>query len=242
MPGTTRRRRPATCCCRPSRAWSGRCSSSTTDWRFRYINPAGARGARPDGRGAGRPGDLGGVPRGGRQPVRGAVPRGPGDRAAGQHRGLVRAAARSGSGPTRSSPTPGWWSPTTTSPQRRRTEDERAAAVAAREAAAAAARAAAEAEAAGRHLMLLGDINLAMTSTLDTDEAVDRFAHLVVPLLGRLVPGQRRRPRRHPAGRRPGAPRPGDGRGDAPLRRPAGGAPTGRRAPVPTAAAQPAGR
>ena len=31
--------------------------------------------------------------------------------------------------------------------------------------------------------MLLGDINLAMTSTLDTDEAVDRFAHLVVPLL-----------------------------------------------------------
>ena len=39
------------------------------------------------------------------------------------------------------------------------------------------------AERAGRHLMLLGDINLAMTSTLDTDEAVDRFAHLVVPLL-----------------------------------------------------------
>ena len=31
--------------------------------------------------------------------------------------------------------------------------------------------------------MLLGDINLAMTSTFDTDEAVDRFAHLVVPLL-----------------------------------------------------------
>jgi serine phosphatase RsbU (regulator of sigma subunit) len=63
--------------------------------------------------------------------------------------------------------------------------DERAAAVTAREeAAAAAAEAAAEAERAGRHLMLLGDINLAMTSTLDTDEAVDRFAHLVVPLLG----------------------------------------------------------
>src|SRR4051794_5537777 len=54
--------------------------------------------------------------------------------------------------------------------QRRRTEDERAAAVAAR-------------EEAGRHLMLLGDINLAMTSTFDTDEAVGRFAHLVVPLL-----------------------------------------------------------
>ena len=31
--------------------------------------------------------------------------------------------------------------------------------------------------------MLLGDINLAMTSTLDTDEAVQRFAELVVPLL-----------------------------------------------------------
>jgi serine phosphatase RsbU (regulator of sigma subunit) len=62
--------------------------------------------------------------------------------------------------------------------------EERAAAVTEREqAAAAAARAAAEAELAGRHLMLLGDINLAMTSTFDTDEAVERFAHLVVPLL-----------------------------------------------------------
>ncbi|MGY1630735.1 SpoIIE family protein phosphatase [Geodermatophilus sp. SYSU D01186] len=54
--------------------------------------------------------------------------------------------------------------------ERRRTEEERA-------------RAAEEAELAGRHLMLLGDINLAMTSTVDVDEAVDRFAHLVVPLL-----------------------------------------------------------
>ncbi|MGZ4549903.1 MAG: SpoIIE family protein phosphatase [Blastococcus sp.] len=68
--------------------------------------------------------------------------------------------------------------------QRHRVEDERAAASAAREfAVAAAARAAARAEEAGRHLILLGDINLAMTSTFDTDEAVDRFAHLVVPLL-----------------------------------------------------------
>jgi serine phosphatase RsbU (regulator of sigma subunit) len=68
--------------------------------------------------------------------------------------------------------------------QRRRIEEERTAAVAAREVAAAqAARAAAEAEEAGRHLMLLGDINLAMTSTSDTDEAVQRFAELVVPLL-----------------------------------------------------------
>jgi PAS domain S-box-containing protein len=68
--------------------------------------------------------------------------------------------------------------------ERRRIEEERAAAVRAREVAAAeAARAAAEAEEAGRHLMLLGDINLAMTSTFDTDLAVSRFANLVVPLL-----------------------------------------------------------
>jgi hypothetical protein len=68
--------------------------------------------------------------------------------------------------------------------ERRQILEERAAAVSAREAAAADAATAAEtAERAGRHLMLLGDINLAMTSTLDTDEAVDRFAHLVVPLL-----------------------------------------------------------
>ena len=66
----------------------------------------------------------------------------------------------------------------------RRMEEERAAAVAAREAAAAAAaRSAIEAETAGRHLMMLGDISQAMTSTLDTDVAVDRFARLVVPLL-----------------------------------------------------------
>ncbi|MGK5171062.1 SpoIIE family protein phosphatase [Geodermatophilus sp. CPCC 205761] len=68
--------------------------------------------------------------------------------------------------------------------ERRRVEGERAAAIAAREEAArVAADAAASAERAGRHLMLLGDINLAMTSTVDVDEAVDRFAHLVVPLL-----------------------------------------------------------
>jgi serine phosphatase RsbU (regulator of sigma subunit) len=68
--------------------------------------------------------------------------------------------------------------------ERRRIEDERAAAVAAREAAAEdAARAAAEAERSGRHLMLLGDISQAMTSTLDADEAAGRFAACVVPLL-----------------------------------------------------------
>jgi serine phosphatase RsbU (regulator of sigma subunit) len=68
--------------------------------------------------------------------------------------------------------------------EQRRVAEERAAAVDAREEAAAAATAAAyEAELAGRHLMLLGDINLAMTSTYDTDEAVQRFADLVVPQL-----------------------------------------------------------
>src|SRR3954464_81734 len=67
---------------------------------------------------------------------------------------------------------------------RHRVLEERAAAVTAREAAAALAAAAAEAaEQAGEHLMLLGEINLAMTSTFDTDEAVQRFAELVVPLL-----------------------------------------------------------
>jgi serine phosphatase RsbU (regulator of sigma subunit) len=68
--------------------------------------------------------------------------------------------------------------------EHRRILEERAAAVTAREQAVAqAAAAAAEAEEAGRHLILLGDINLAMTSTSDTDEAVQRFAELVVPLL-----------------------------------------------------------
>ncbi|WP_409330298.1 SpoIIE family protein phosphatase [Trujillonella humicola] len=74
---------------------------------------------------------------------------------------------------------------------RQRAEQERVAAVAAREEAARraadaalrAAEAAATAELAGRHLMLLGDISQAMTSTFDTDEAVSRFARLVVPLL-----------------------------------------------------------
>jgi serine phosphatase RsbU (regulator of sigma subunit) len=68
--------------------------------------------------------------------------------------------------------------------ERRHMEEERTAAVTAREAAAAqAAQAGAEAERAGRHLMLLGEISQAMTSTLDGDEAVQRFADLVVPLL-----------------------------------------------------------
>jgi serine phosphatase RsbU (regulator of sigma subunit) len=67
---------------------------------------------------------------------------------------------------------------------RRRTEEERAAAVAAREAAAAAAaEAAARAETTARHLVLLGDVSQAMTATTDVDEAVARLATLAVPLL-----------------------------------------------------------
>ncbi|WP_369140110.1 SpoIIE family protein phosphatase [Modestobacter versicolor] len=68
--------------------------------------------------------------------------------------------------------------------RRHAVEQARAEAVAAREEAAErAAAAGAAAELAGRHLMLLGDISQAMTSTLDADEAVQRFAELVVPQL-----------------------------------------------------------
>jgi serine phosphatase RsbU (regulator of sigma subunit) len=67
---------------------------------------------------------------------------------------------------------------------RRRTEQAREEAAAAREEEAArAAEAAAEAALAGQHLMLLGDISQAMTSTLDVEEAVHRFADRVVPTL-----------------------------------------------------------
>ena len=68
--------------------------------------------------------------------------------------------------------------------EQRRAEQGRLEAVCAREEAAEqAAAAAAAAESAGRHLMLLGEISQAMTSTSDTDEAVQRFAQLVVPQL-----------------------------------------------------------
>jgi len=68
--------------------------------------------------------------------------------------------------------------------ERHRVEQARIEAIAAREEAAErAAAAAASAELVGRHLILLGDISTAMTSTLDTDEAVQRFAQLVVPEL-----------------------------------------------------------
>jgi serine phosphatase RsbU (regulator of sigma subunit)/PAS domain-containing protein len=67
---------------------------------------------------------------------------------------------------------------------RRQVELARAEAASAREEeAAAAAEAAVEAALAGRHLMLLGDISQAMTSTLDVEEAVHRFAERVVPTL-----------------------------------------------------------
>ena len=61
------------------------------------------------------------------------------------------------------------------------------------------------------------------------------------PAAGRLVPGQRHRPRRDAARRRPGAQRSVDGRGDAPLRRRAGGLQPGRR-PGADGAAEPASR
>ncbi|MGY1843927.1 SpoIIE family protein phosphatase [Modestobacter sp. SYSU DS0875] len=68
--------------------------------------------------------------------------------------------------------------------ERRAAEQARAEAVAAREEEAArAAEAAHAAELAGRHLMLLGDVSQAMTATLDSDEAVQRLAELVVPPL-----------------------------------------------------------
>jgi len=67
---------------------------------------------------------------------------------------------------------------------RRHDELAREQAAAAREdEAARAAEAAAEAALAGWHLMLLGDISQAMTSTLDVEEAVHRFAERVVPTL-----------------------------------------------------------
>ena len=153
------------------------------DWRFRYMNPAGAAllGRRSTRWSAGSSGRS--TPR--RSTARSSRTTG------GSPRPGSRPASRPGSSPLRiwfqvdAFRTDGGLVVTYDDvTERRRTEEERAAAVAAREVAAAeAALAAAEAEEAGRHLMLLGDINLAMTSTLDTDEAVERFADLVVPLL-----------------------------------------------------------
>ncbi|MGY1724820.1 SpoIIE family protein phosphatase [Blastococcus sp. SYSU DS0533] len=153
------------------------------DWRFRYINPAGARVL-----GRTVPDLLG-------RDIWVAFPEavgGPFDRL---YRS-VRASRRAGS-------VEAWYEPLGTwfradafltdaglvvtyddVTQARHAEEERAAAVRAREAAAAeASQAARVAEEAGRYLMLLGEISQEMTSTLDTDEAVARFAARVVPEL-----------------------------------------------------------
>ena len=118
--------------------------------------PRRGRAARADRRRDGRPGRLGGVPGGRRQPLRAELPAGRRDGRAGQLRGLVRPAAhlvpgrrvphrrRAGASPTTTSPSGG--GPRRSAPRRS----------GARAAAAEAAAAAAAAEEAGRHLMLLG--------------------------------------------------------------------------------------
>ncbi|NEK59677.1 SpoIIE family protein phosphatase [Geodermatophilus sabuli] len=153
------------------------------DWRFRYINPAGAA-------------VLGRTVAGllGRE-VWAEFPEALGGPFEALYR-RVRATGESGSTEAFFTPLDRWFRADAFLTDaglvvsyddvtaRRQVEDDRATAVAAREeAASAAAVAAANAERAGRHLMLLGDINLAMTSTVDVDEAVGRFAQLVVPTL-----------------------------------------------------------
>ncbi|MCV2490032.1 SpoIIE family protein phosphatase [Geodermatophilus sp. YIM 151500] len=61
--------------------------------------------------------------------------------------------------------------------ERRALEEERTAALAAREAAAAAA------ERAGQHLVLIADVGQTLAGLADLDDAVQRFAELLVPLL-----------------------------------------------------------
>ncbi|SNT02178.1 Serine phosphatase RsbU, regulator of sigma subunit [Geodermatophilus saharensis] len=153
------------------------------DWRFAYVNPAGATLLRRTAA------DLTG---------RGIWEEFP-EAVGGPFDELYRQVRRSGG----SGSTEAWYAPLDTwfhadafltdaglvvtyddVTAQRRAEEERAAAVAAREqAAAAAAEAAARAETAARHLVLLGDISQAMTATTDVDEAVARLARLVVPLL-----------------------------------------------------------
>jgi serine phosphatase RsbU (regulator of sigma subunit) len=154
-----------------------------TDWRFRYINPAGARVLERS------VGDLLG------RDVWAEFPEAVGGPFEQLYRG-VRSTGVSGGTEAWFAPLRKWFRADAfltdaglvvtydDVTERRRILEDRAAAVTAREeAAAAAATAARQAELAGRHLMLLGDINLAMTSTYDTDEAVQRFAELVVPQL-----------------------------------------------------------
>ncbi|MGY1694104.1 MULTISPECIES: SpoIIE family protein phosphatase [unclassified Geodermatophilus] len=153
------------------------------DWRFAYVNPAGATLLRRTAA------DLTG---------RGIWEEFP-EAVGGPFDELYRQVRRSGG----SGSTEAWYAPLDTwfhadafltdaglvvtyddVTAQRRAEEERAAATAAREqAAAAAAESAARAEDAARHLVLLGDISQAMTATTDVDEAVARLARLVVPLL-----------------------------------------------------------
>src|SRR3954447_20540201 len=154
------------------------------DWRFRYINPAGARllGRSVE--------QLAG--RGGWEECPAAVG------------GPFQVAYESVAATGEPASFEAWFEPLATWFQvdafrtdaglvvtyddvtgRRRAEQARVEAIAAREEEAErAAQAAHEAELAGRHLMMLGDISQAMTSTLDADRAAQRFADLVVPLLG----------------------------------------------------------
>ena len=210
------------------------------DWRFSYMNPAGAALLGETVDGPGRRGSSGRSSRR-RSTARSSehYRRVADDRRAGQLRGLVRAAADL---------VPGRRVPHRRRAgrhlrRRHRATPHRGRARRGRRRPRGGGRggraAAAEAEEAGRHLMLLGDINLAMTSTLDTDEAVDRFAHLVVPLLADwcLVSVFDPDGTRRDVGRAHRDPAMVDG--DAPLRRPRGWRPTWPTAPVPTAAARP---
>jgi serine phosphatase RsbU (regulator of sigma subunit) len=153
------------------------------DWRFAYVNPAGAAVLERTVEGL-----VGRV-------FWEAFPRTVGGPFEELYRG-VRATGESGSTEAESADLGRWFrADAFLTPaglvvtfddvtQRRRTEAERAAAIVAREQAAAqAAEAAVRAETAARHLALLGDISQAMTATTDVDEAVARFAALVVPLL-----------------------------------------------------------
>jgi hypothetical protein len=206
------------------------------DWRFRYVNPAGAAllGRTVDGL-------VGRVvweefPQALDSPFELNYRRGRGDRRTGQLRGLVRPAGDGGSRSMRSAPRAGLVVTYDDVTQRRRAE--RSAPPPSRPRAR---RRPGRGCGGGRggdraaH-ELLGDINLAMTSTFDTDEAVDRVRPPRRPPARRLVPGERGGPRRQPPGRRPRAPRPRPGRRDAPVRRPAGGFEPPRRPRAPAAA------
>ena len=214
------------CWCRPSRAWTVRCSSSTrTGGSATSTRP----GRRPS---TARSSELTG------RVVWAEFPEAVGGPFETLYR-AVRDTGRSGGTEAFFAPLGKWFRAEAflsdaglvvtydDVTERRRGDDERVAALAAREeAAAAAAAAAAEAERAGRHLMLLGEINLAHVLDRVLHRRHRRGGRPVRPpgrsAAGRLVPGERGRRRRAPARRRAGTPRSGHGRGDAPLRRCAG--------------------